>query len=195
MSKCNIFDFRALFFKTWSSRSECFTSVFYSDGGLGSAEEVSLTLAWEIHNHWSHCWALIRPAVSSLKGQKSIQLHYRADSVVISTHASPLAHTPKQHRNSHFALYVLCVWCLSFTTNVMEKWWVILWYEAFSEEKCNSPPPFFFKKQQTAFSAPGSTLQAPSHELWAYFVLLSFCFFDLLMYYIMFVSRTLPTRI
>lgn len=72
---------------------QCFTVTgcwCWGGGGMGGRlpEEVSLMLACEIHNHWSHCWALISPAVSSLKGQKSIRLHYRADSVVISTQAS-----------------------------------------------------------------------------------------------------------
>ena len=110
--------FPSAVFKTWSSRSERFTSVFYSDGVLGSAEEVSLKLAWEIHNHWSHCWALIRPAVSSLKGQKSIQLHYHADSVVISTHASSLAHTPKQHTNTLLSMSYGSDVCL-----LLLMWW------------------------------------------------------------------------
>lgn len=119
--KCNVWFLKSTVFKNVSFRSERFSSVFYSDvcvcvflrwqGGVGLLEEVSLMLVWEIHNHWSHCWALIRPAVSSLKGQKSIPLHYRADSVVISTHASSLvqAHMrthPNNTEQSHLALFM-----------------------------------------------------------------------------------------
>lgn len=73
---------------------------------LGAGEVGSLMLAWEIRNHWSHCWDPMRPAVSSLEGQKSIRMHYRAGGVVTPAHAGfpPHMHTLTTHRASHSAL-------------------------------------------------------------------------------------------
>lgn len=136
-------------------------------GGLG--EEVSLMLAWEIHNHWSHCWALIRPAVSSPKGQKSIPLHYRA-SMVISTHASsPVQHNNNKRTHPYNKKNSLLLGPL-YGSDVCLL--LIMWLRSdglycetrsFSKEKCNS---LFLKKQQTIFSTPMITKEHITGSKW-----------------------------
>lgn len=152
----------------------CFTVTGCCGGGL--SEEVSLMLAWEIHNHWSHCWARIRPAVSSLKGQKSIPLHYRAGAVVI-THTSS---AEQEHMHTHpystnmslslGSLYVFWVKRLSFI--------LIMWLRGdglycdtrpFSEEKCISLFLRSNKQPSVLQWRQRSMLQALSDDLWANF--------------------------
>lgn len=176
--------------------------MFYShrvlvlEGGGRLGEEVSLTLAWEIHNHWSHGWALIRPAVSSLKGQKSILLQYRTGSVVISAHtSSPVwAHMrthPDNTKTESVTWLSLCLMGLMFvfTDNVIEKRWVILWYKAF----------FWGRMQFPFFNEATKSLQYSNDDRGAHYRLQVMnyepIFLDWLMYYFMFVLRTLPMRI
>lgn len=130
-----------------------FTSMFYSDRGLlllGSGVEMSLMLAWEIHNHWSCCWTLIRPAVFSLKGQKSIPLHYRQPGHLPSAGTHTHTH-PNDTQQSRGSLYVLRVWFLSFPNNMIERLWVYTVIQG-----------LFSKKQQRAFS----TQNLMSDDLW-----------------------------
>lgn len=127
--------------------------------GWGSVINVGMR---EIHNHWSHCWAPIRPAVSSLKGQKSIPLHHRAGSMVISAHAISLVqahitHTPKPHEtDSVTGLSLSLMGLMSFTNNVIEEAMGYTVIQGLFLWK-NAIPFFFLKKQQTAFSTPMMT--------------------------------------
>lgn len=95
--KCNIYLIdKSTTFDNDSFRSERNDRVLL--WGWGVRVMLSLMSAWWFHNHRSRCWAMIRRAVSSLKGQKSIQPHYRAASMSISPpdtlHWLSHTHTP-----------------------------------------------------------------------------------------------------
>lgn len=80
--KCNIYSI--WFRKSTSFDNESLKSEQSDRVLLWGWVMLSLMLAWWVRNHWSRCWPMIRPAVSSLKDRKSIRPHYGAASMSIS---------------------------------------------------------------------------------------------------------------
>lgn len=135
-------------------------------------------LAWEIHNHWSHCWALIRPAVSSLKGQKSIRLHYCAGSVVNTSHSPEQAYMRTRLNNTKTKSVTWLSSCLMGFAQFDVCVLLIMWLRGdglycdtrpFSEEKCNSFFLFLRSNSLQYSHEDRSTWQALNDELRAYF--------------------------
>lgn len=138
--------------------------MFYSDRLLllsGSGEESAIN----VHNHWSCCRALTRPAVFSPRGQTSTPPHYRAASKEISTAttASPQCrHTHTQTTHNRDQRLSLCLKSQIFV------FLLIMWLRGFGLY-CDTG-------QQRAFSTHvwwrRSTCHAPSDDLWANFWLI-----------------------